>query len=92
MEAGGPFHDPERGAVRDAWLEAKGFRVLRFSNQEIRSAPDVVADRILAAVTSSARFPEFEMLKMHCPSPPVGEGGLRSRSDVGSLRTLGFTR
>ncbi|MDB5464019.1 MAG: hypothetical protein JWP28_1585 [Phenylobacterium sp.] len=23
VEAGGPFHDPERGAVRDAWLEAK---------------------------------------------------------------------
>src|ERR1700712_4243279 len=37
VEADGPFHDPERDAIRDAWLEAKGFRVLRFSNSEIHN-------------------------------------------------------
>jgi very-short-patch-repair endonuclease len=59
MEADGSFHDPERDAVRDAWLEAKGFRVLRFSNQEIRSAPDLVADRILAALDELGPVPRL---------------------------------
>src|SRR6185437_15360949 len=48
VEADRPFHDPERDAIRDAWLQAKGFRVLRFSNQEIHNWPERVADRILA--------------------------------------------
>src|SRR5258708_9787762 len=59
VEADGPFHDPERDAVRDAWLKAKGFRVLRFSNQEIRSAPDLVADRVLAALNELGPVPRI---------------------------------
>lgn len=50
VEADGPFHDPEQDAVRDAWLKAKGFRVLRFSNAEIHGSPDLVTDRILAVL------------------------------------------
>jgi very-short-patch-repair endonuclease len=50
VEADGPFHDPARDAARDAWLLAKGFRVLRFSNREIQGSPDLVADRILSAL------------------------------------------
>jgi very-short-patch-repair endonuclease len=50
IEADGPFHDPVRDAKRDAWLRAKGFRVLRFSNHEILGSPDLVANRILAAL------------------------------------------
>jgi very-short-patch-repair endonuclease len=50
VEADGPFHDPERDALRDAWLTAKGFRVLRFSNREIQSEPELVADRILSTL------------------------------------------
>jgi very-short-patch-repair endonuclease len=50
IEADGPFHDPARDAERDAWLMAKGFRVLRFSNREIQNSPDVVATRVLAAL------------------------------------------
>ncbi len=59
VEADGPFHDPERDAIRDAWLEAKGFRVLRFSNREIRGSPDLVADRILAAVDELGPVPRL---------------------------------
>ena len=50
VEADGPFHDPERDAIRDAWLAAKGFRVLRFGNGEIQVGGDGVAERILIAV------------------------------------------
>jgi very-short-patch-repair endonuclease len=50
IEADGPFHDPEQDAVRDAWLVAKGFRVLRFSNAEIQLKDWQVVARILAVV------------------------------------------
>jgi very-short-patch-repair endonuclease len=59
VEADGPFHDPERDAIRDAWLEAKGFRVLRFSNQEIHGSAEFVADRILAAVDELGPVPKL---------------------------------
>src|SRR5437588_4018224 len=39
VELDGPFHDPEHDIVRDAWLMAQGFRVLRFPNSQLAS-PD----------------------------------------------------
>jgi very-short-patch-repair endonuclease len=57
VEADGPFHDGERDAIRDAWLRAKGFRVLRFSNREIQNDGDFVADRILAAAEQLPPIP-----------------------------------
>jgi very-short-patch-repair endonuclease len=59
VEADGPFHDPERDAIRDAWLQAKGFRVLRFSNQEIMGSAELVADRILAALDELGPVPKL---------------------------------
>lgn len=50
LEVDGPFHDAERDAVRDAWLAAEGFRVLRFSTQDVVSGEERVIARILAAV------------------------------------------
>ncbi len=50
VEADGPLHDVQRDAARDAWLTGQGFRVLRFSNAEIHGSPDLVTDRILAAL------------------------------------------
>jgi very-short-patch-repair endonuclease len=50
VEADGPFHDAERDAVRDAWLVAQGFRVLRFANAQIEVWPDRVLDEIRAVV------------------------------------------
>jgi very-short-patch-repair endonuclease len=57
VEADGPFHNPERDAIRDAWLEARGFRVLRFSNSEIHNEAELVADRILAAIEELGPVP-----------------------------------
>jgi very-short-patch-repair endonuclease len=59
IEADGPFHDPERDAIRDAWLNAKGFRVLRFSNSEVHNSPDLVADRILSAIEELGPIPRL---------------------------------
>ena len=50
VEADGPFHDVEQDAVRDAWLAAEGFRVLRFTNHEIDIGSHRVIARILEAV------------------------------------------
>jgi very-short-patch-repair endonuclease len=49
IEADGPFHDVEDDARRDAWLQAQGFHVLRFTNREVNNL-DHVRGRILAAV------------------------------------------
>jgi very-short-patch-repair endonuclease len=49
VEADGPLHDPERDAVRDAWLRAKHLRVLRFPNNQITLYPDSVLDEICKA-------------------------------------------
>ncbi|HEY8004393.1 MAG TPA: DUF559 domain-containing protein [Phenylobacterium sp.] len=57
VEADGPFHDAARDAARDAWLETKGFRVLRFSNAEIHGSPYLVAGRILAALDELPPIP-----------------------------------
>jgi very-short-patch-repair endonuclease len=50
VEADGPFHDADRDAARDAWLGARGFKVLRFPNEQIEVWPDRVLDQIRAAV------------------------------------------
>ena len=59
VEADGPFHDPVRDGERDAWLTAKGFRVLRFSNREIQGSPDLAASRILAALEDLPPVPRL---------------------------------
>jgi very-short-patch-repair endonuclease len=36
IEVDGAMHSPERDAVRDAFMPAEGFKVLRFTNDEVR--------------------------------------------------------
>ena len=50
VEADGPFHDPERDAVRDEWLRSQGFRVLRFPNAQIENRDWEVVGAIEEAV------------------------------------------
>ena len=44
------YESPERDRHRDAILEAKGFRVLRFSNHEVFEDLDTVVEAIYLAV------------------------------------------
>ena len=48
IEIDGGIHDQqrERDAERTAWLESMGYRVLRFTNDEVLSAPTLVTRRI----------------------------------------------
>jgi very-short-patch-repair endonuclease len=56
VELDGPFHDPAHDAERDAWLEAEGFRILRFAEVNAGRNVDKVIDGILAAVGSPPLF------------------------------------
>ena len=47
VEADGAFHNDD--TARDAWLEAQGYKVLRFKNAVV-DQPDVVVAAILSAV------------------------------------------
>ena len=63
VELDGPVHDlPDvalRDAVRSEWLEAQGFRLLRFTNKTVIEAlPDVIEQIRSAAVSPPSRpFP-----------------------------------
>ena len=59
VEAGGPFHDPEHDAKRDAWLASQGFKVLRFTNSQIHGQDHRVMNCILAAVGQLGPVGEF---------------------------------
>ena len=50
VEADGPTHeDSAHDAIRDAWLKAQGFTVLRFPNKMIAENAELVLNAILAA-------------------------------------------
>jgi very-short-patch-repair endonuclease len=54
---GGQHNGSASGLVRDAWLRAQGFRVMRFWNNDILRSTDAVLSSILAALEQ--------------PSPPL---------------------
>jgi BirA family biotin operon repressor/biotin-[acetyl-CoA-carboxylase] ligase len=56
-ELDGPPHDDaerkNRDLVRDEWLRAQGYRVLRFSNDLVNGGGDIVVDKIRAAIANA---------------------------------------
>jgi very-short-patch-repair endonuclease len=52
---GGAHQDPAYDAERDAWLEAKGYRVLRFGNETVIARPHLVFAAILAVEGPASR-------------------------------------
>lgn len=66
VEADGGQHGDGIDTERDAWLQAQGFRVLRFWNNEILCNTEAVLDVILRAVLAAPPLPN--------PSPARGEG------------------
>jgi very-short-patch-repair endonuclease len=69
IELDGASHTETQGydEVRIAWLEAKGFRVLRFWNNDVLSNQEAVIEQILEALHRGQRSP--------LPSPPPEVGG-----------------
>ncbi len=50
VEVDGPWHDPVVDSQRDAWMEANGVTVLRFSVETVREQIDSVIARIAQEV------------------------------------------
>ncbi|MFB1500673.1 MULTISPECIES: endonuclease domain-containing protein [unclassified Thiocapsa] len=51
---GGQHHGSDRDSVRDAWLMAQGFRVVRFWNHDILQNPEGLLSSILEALEQPA--------------------------------------
>ena len=58
---GGQHNENAKDAVRTRWLESRGYRVLRFWNNDVLSNPEGVLTTVLLVLDKS-------------PSPPEGEG------------------
>lgn len=54
IEIDGDSHadSSERDAVRTAWLEGQGYRVIRFTNEDVHRRLEAVLDAILAECTN----------------------------------------
>jgi BirA family biotin operon repressor/biotin-[acetyl-CoA-carboxylase] ligase len=63
---GGQHNGALRDERRDAWLQAQGFKVMRFWNNEIMNNLEGVLSRVMAEVTECPLSPS--------PSPARGEG------------------
>ena len=91
VEADGSQH-VERAADqrRDAFLEAQGFRVMRFWNNDVLTNREGVLTAVLAALETPLPNPSparGEGLKLHFSSPLAGEDSEAwSRSDLAELR------
>lgn len=67
LEADGGQHmDSPSDAVRDAHLRKRGFRVLRFWNNEILANPEGVRESIVRRLAEACPHPDLP--------PPAGEG------------------
>ncbi|HQR90650.1 MAG: hypothetical protein B7Z44_06390 [Caulobacter sp. 12-67-6] len=57
IEVDSAWHDSlkaqERDALRDAWFQSQGYRVLRFRDREVFSDPYAIADRVAVEIQQS---------------------------------------
>jgi very-short-patch-repair endonuclease len=82
VEVDGDSHDQtfEADARRTEWLEGQQFRVLRFSNREVRDNLDGVVRSIMAEMSETLDPSPFGRRKLHwsfrsSPSAPPARGG-----------------
>lgn len=70
IEVDGYYHRTPAGqardAERDAWLTARGYRILRIDEKDARERLIEIVDRIVAETTTPNPY----------PSPLKGEGGV----------------
>jgi very-short-patch-repair endonuclease len=70
-----------RDAARDTWLADRGYRVLRFWNDEVMRNLDGVVETILAAGAEGTTAVGTRGGPPSLPSPARGEGLRRARGD-----------
>jgi very-short-patch-repair endonuclease len=72
---GGQHATDHRDAVRDRWLSDRGYRVLRFWNNDVLSNTEGVLEAIAAALSESSGAPTRGSAPSPQPSPPEGGEG-----------------
>jgi very-short-patch-repair endonuclease len=75
---GGQHATDPRDAVRDAWLSDRGYRVLRFWNNDVLSNTEGVLEMIAAALSDAAVGRTRGGAPSPRPSPPEGGEGARA--------------
>jgi len=66
---GGQHATDKRDAVRDHWLAERGYRVLRFWNNDVLANTDGVIESILAALSDAESNPAGAQNRGDAPSP-----------------------
>jgi very-short-patch-repair endonuclease len=99
VELDGSQHaEDARDLVRDAWLTSRGYRILRFWNNELQISRDSVLEAIWHALHPSPHPPYGHPLpqgerddvarsRPSLPSPLEGEGASRSEAGEGQSET-----
>src|SRR5215469_14280694 len=75
---GGQHATDTRDAVRDQWLSERGYRVLRFWNNDVLSNTEGVLETIAAALSDTAGPRTRGSAPSPRPSPPKGGEGARA--------------
>jgi very-short-patch-repair endonuclease len=76
---GGQHADSESDRIRDGWLEAQGYRVLRFWNNEVLQETDAVLERIVEWLD----VPPSPPLPLSPALSPKGERGRKAEEGGG---------
>jgi primosomal protein N' (replication factor Y) len=73
VEADGGQHDPSGpDCARDSLITSRGWRILRFWNEEVLQSPESVIKRILAALAPSLPSPAARGRELCCESQAQG--------------------
>lgn len=97
---GGQHLDSAADAIRDAWLQAEGFQILRFWNNDVLVETEAVLEKIYQVLTPSpqpsptrgegaASLPTNDFIAdslVQNPSPLVGEGQGRGGKNIERIR------
>jgi Protein of unknown function (DUF559) len=92
---GGQHNDNDRDARRTAWLKKRGWRVLRFWNNDILQNPEGVCDTILRVLQeiSEATIPSPpDASRRAPPSPASGRGANHAARAHSSNRPIRSAR
>ncbi len=88
VEIDGSQHGGPRDVARQTYIEAKGFQVLRFGNQEVSENIDGVVRAIWEAARVRPELRRAERVKVAPPTPPVPGGGQGGPLPAGEEESL----
>lgn len=90
VEADDPSHFTaerrQKDAVRDAWLRSKGWTILRYTNAEIQSCPQMVAAKVKAVLDTIPDNPDW--WKLHKAEREAVKADVAARKARSALKRV----